>query len=96
MKNIYRVHAIERMFERRIDIDDIQAALENGETVENYVDENGYPGRLILLRRGNRAIHVVVAYNSTDDENIIITGYRPDLQHWAKDFKRRRDDLSDV
>jgi hypothetical protein len=96
MKNIYRVHAIERMFERKIDINDIQAALENGETIENYVDETGYPGRLILIRRGNRALHVVTAYDVSEDENIIITGYRPDLEHWAKDFKRRRNDLFDV
>jgi hypothetical protein len=96
MKNIYRIHAIERMYERGISVKEIRAALENGEPIENYVDENAYPSRLIMILRGNRPLHIVAASNATDDETIIITGYRPDLAHWARDFKRRRNDLPDV
>ena len=96
MKIIFRIHAIERMFERGIGIKDIRLALENGETIENYVDDAAYPGRLILAQRGKRPLHVVAADNAVGDEVVVITGYRPDRTRWTEDFKQRRDDVSGV
>ena len=94
MKIIFRIHAIERMFERGIGVKDIRLALENGETIENYADEAAYPGRLILSRRGRRALHVVAADNLAGAETIVVTGYRPDPTRWTEDFKQRRDEVS--
>ena len=96
MKIIFRIHAIERMFERSIGVKDIRSALENGETIENYADEAAYPGRLILAQRGKRPLHIVAADNETVDEVIVITGYRPDRSRWTDDFKQRRDEVSGV
>ena len=96
MKIIFRIHAIERMFERGIGVKDIRAALENGETIENYADEAAYPGRLILTQRGKRALHVVAADHQAVDEVIVITGYRPDRTRWTDDFRQRRDEVSGV
>ncbi|MCX6067525.1 MAG: DUF4258 domain-containing protein [Chloroflexi bacterium] len=95
MKIIFRIHAIERMFERGIGVKDIRAALETGENIENYADTT-YPGRLILAQRGKRPLHVVAADNIAGDEVIVITGYRPDRTRWMDDFKRRRDEVLDV
>jgi hypothetical protein len=39
---------------------------------------------------GRRPIHVVVADNADDDENIVITAYEPDAAEWETDFKRRK------
>ena len=96
MKIIYRIHAIERMFERGIGVKEIRAALETGEAIENYPDDAAYPGRLILAQRGKRPLHVVAADNTAGDEVIVITGYRPDRSRWTEDFKRRRDEVLDV
>jgi hypothetical protein len=96
MKIMFRIHAIERMFERGISIKDIRSALETGEDIENYADDASYPARLVLSWRGKRALHVVAADNIVDDEIIVITGYRPDPTRWAEDFKRRRDEMLDV
>ena len=96
MKIIYRIHAIERMFERGIGVKDIRTALENGEDIEFYSDETAYPGRLILAWRGKRPLHVVAADNVAGNEVIVITGYRPDRSRWTDDFKRRRDEMPDV
>jgi hypothetical protein len=94
MKIIYRIHAIERMFERAIGIKDIRIALEIGEDIEHYEDKAAYPGRLVLARRGKRPLHVVAADNKAEDMVIIVTGYRPDRARWTDDFKRRRDEVS--
>jgi hypothetical protein len=46
--------------------------------------------RLVLGWSDSRPIHVVVADNVDDQENIVITVYEPDLTEWERDFKRRK------
>lgn len=96
MKINYRIHAVERMFERGISVQEIRAALEFGEIIESYVDEAAYPARLVLAGKGKRRLHVVAADNVAGDESIVITAYRPERERWSDDFKRRRDDLPDM
>jgi hypothetical protein len=96
MKIIFRIHAIERMFERGIGISEIRAGLEKGEAIEHYVDEATYPGRLIMFSSGKKNLHVVVADNTSDGEVIVVTGYRPDRRRWTDDLKRRRDEVPDL
>lgn len=93
---MFRVHAIERMFERGIGVKDVRVALEAGQNIEDYVDNDSYPARLILIQRGKRPLHLVAADNAADGETIIITGYRPDPTRWTDDFKRRRDEVPDL
>ena len=90
MKIIFRIHAIQRMFERRIAKTDVRHALVNSETIENYPDDTPYPSRLLLGWSGNRPLHLVVADNIEDDEQIIITVYEPDPNLWEADYKRRK------
>jgi hypothetical protein len=87
---IFRVHALRRMFERRIREEDILHVLATGEVIEDYPTDFPYPSRLVLGWCENRAIHVVAAYNKVANETIIVTAYEPDLQKWEADFKRRR------
>lgn len=96
MKIIYRIHAIERMFERGIGISEIDAAIKKGEDIEHYIDEAAYPGRLIMHRNGKKNLHVVVADNIPERETIVVTGYRPDHRRWTNDLKRRRDEVPDL
>lgn len=93
MKNpslIYRVHAVQRMFERKISIKKILQTLDAGETIEDYSDEQASPGRLLLGWDGKRPIHVVVSENIETNEKIIVTVYSPELSQWKKGFKRRK------
>jgi len=87
---IFRVHAIQRMFMRRITKDEVLHAIEAGEVIEEYPDDTPYPSRLILGWEGQRPLHVVAAYDAEDDEEIIITVYKPDPAHWESDYKRRK------
>jgi hypothetical protein len=86
----FRVHAIHRMFRRRITADDVRAVLENGEVIKDYPSDTPYPSQLILGWREGRPIHIVAAYNAIDDEAIVITAYEPDPEQWGADFKRRK------
>ena len=87
---IFRVHAVQRMFERQINADDVKLVLETGEMIENYPDDTPYPSRLLLGWISKRPLHVVVAENRLDKESIIITVYEPDSELWEPDFKRRK------
>jgi len=86
----FRIHAVQRMFEREVAVRNVIQALELGETIEDYADEMPEPGRLILAYQGRRPFHVVVSGNSERNETTIITVYLPMLDQWKKDFKTRR------
>jgi len=88
-KIVFRTHAIQRMFQRRIDEKDVRSVLETGETVERYPDDSPYPSRLILGWLGKQPLHVVAADNTADNETIVITVYEPEQDKWSPDFKRR-------
>lgn len=89
MKYIYRVHAIERMFQRDIYEYQVEEVIENGEIIESYEDDKPYPSFLVLGYVDDVALHVV--YARDDGGNIIvITAYRPNLNKWQNNFKIRR------
>ncbi len=90
-KLIFRVHALRRMFQRRITLDDVRIVLALGEVIEARPDDLPYPSRLLLGYAGGRALHIVVADNSATDEMIVATIYEPDPAQWLPGFKRRRD-----
>jgi hypothetical protein len=87
---IFRVHALRRMFERRISVDDIRVALENGEIIEDYPDDVPYPSGLTLGWVAGRPLHIVAAEVTNTGETIIITVYEPDPKLWESNFKRRK------
>jgi Domain of unknown function (DUF4258) len=86
---VFRVHAIQRMYQRDISEVEVRHVITTGETVEDYPDDTPYPSRLVLGWNDRRPIHVVVADNVDEQENIVITVYEPDPLEWQPDFKRR-------
>lgn len=87
---VFRVHAVQRMFERNISREDVRAVLATGEVIREYPDDTPYPSRLILGWRGKRPLHVVAADNHTARETIIITVYQPDPDQWGPDFRSKK------
>jgi len=90
MKITFRAHAVRRMFERAVATDEVRAVLATGETIADYPDDTPYPSRLVLGWRGGRPLHVVAAYNATDDETIVVTVYEPVTADWEPDFRRKK------
>lgn len=89
-KIIFRVHAVQRMFERNVSIKKVLGAIESGETIEDYSSEMPEPSRLILGFQGKRPFHVVTSENPVTNEITIITVYLPEPDKWRKDFRSRR------
>lgn len=89
-KIVFRVHAIQRMFERKISVQNVSHVLQSGETIEDYSAEMHEPSRLILGFQGKRPFHIVTSENLKTSEITIITVYVPDPEKWNKDFTSRR------
>lgn len=89
-KIIFRVHAVQRMFERNIPAKKVSQALQLGEIIEDYSSEMTEPSRLILGFQGKRPFHVVTSENPETKETTIITVYIPNPDKWNKDFKSRK------
>lgn len=87
---VFRIHAVQRMFERKISEESVKQVLQSGEMIEDYSDEMPRPGGLMLGRRGNRPLHVVMTENERENELIVITVYEPKLSHWKPGFKARK------
>lgn len=87
---IFRVHAIQRMFQRGISKDDVRSVLESGRLIEEYPDDHPDPSRLVLGWSGSRPIHVVASDDLNTHETIVITVYEPDPAKWEASFSRRR------
>lgn len=88
---IFSVHAVKRMFNRRVTSHEVRKVIEEGHTIEEYPNDSPYPSRLIMGWNGERPLHVVVAENEQEDEVIVVTVYEPDLFNWLPGFERRRE-----
>ena len=90
MALVFRSHALQRMFQRRVSTEEVRRALATGEDIEDYPYDLPYPGRLVLGNVDGRPLHIVVADNAQALETIVITVYEPDPALWTTDFRRRR------
>ena len=90
MTFIYRIHAIERMFERDISQEDVELVFTGGKTIEVYDEDKPYPSFLMLHYIEERPLHVVFA---KDDEGnvIVITAYEPTHLKWQDNMRIRKD-----
>lgn len=90
VKILYRVHAVQRMFERKISATKVRRALEAGDVIEDYSAEMPEPSRLMLGFQGKRPFHVVTSENLEANEITVITVYLPDSNKWKKDSRSRK------
>ena len=84
MSFIYRVHAVERMFQRDIEEVSVEHVVINGDIIERYTDDKPYASYLSLGFVDDEVpLHVV--YAKDEEENfIIIIVYIPSHEKWEK------------
>ena len=82
-------HVLERLRERRIDIDDVVSVITNGEIIEQYPSDYPSPSCLVMgYTVAGEPLHVVCGSNGA--KLWFITAYFPDPIGWTDDFKKRR------
>ncbi|MBM3934405.1 MAG: DUF4258 domain-containing protein [SAR202 cluster bacterium] len=88
-KVIFRFHALNRMFQRRIRKQNVYRVLGTGETIEDYPKSHPFPSRLVLGCIDFRPLHVVVGFDERLGLTYIVTAYEPDPSEWEPGFRRR-------
>ena len=75
----------------QIHVDEVLQALDTGEIIEEYTEDQPYPSSLIMGRTSTgRPLHIVAALVPAEEQLIIITTYQPDPDRWEPDFRRRK------
>ena len=87
---VYRVHALQRMFEREIERSVVESVIQSGTTIESYPENTPYPSRLVLGWDRDRPVHVMVADILHDEETMVITVYQLDRMRWDASFSKRQ------
>ncbi|HKU52932.1 MAG TPA: DUF4258 domain-containing protein [Nitrospira sp.] len=87
---LFRIHAVQRMFERKISMKSVSRAIRSGEIIEDYSSEMPEPSQLILGFQGKSPFHVVTSENADTSVTTVITVYLPYLDQWNNDFRSRR------
>jgi hypothetical protein len=83
------VHAEKERYAEEVSLTDIEAAILNGEVLEDYLDDPRGESCLILGYSRSRAIHIVCGYTSVRSLRII-TVYLPKPSKWLNDRTRRQ------
>ena len=86
----FRLHAVERMFEREISVADVEEIIRSGKVIEDYPHDAPYPSCLMLGVVRGRSLHVVVAKDEEFKRAIVVTVYQPDAEQWEPGFERRK------
>lgn len=87
---IFRLHAVERMFERGISTENVRQVIQSGKVIEDYPNDAPFPSCLMLGHVRKKPLHVVLAIDKEANRAIIITVYEPDPIQWEPGFERRR------
>ena len=87
-RKVYWTYHVNLRLERRdITRQEILAAVDTYEIVEEYPEDKYLPSYLVL---GNGSFHVLVAVDVESDNVRIVTAYRPDPAEWERGFRTRR------
>lgn len=83
-------HALDQSILRRVRVQEVRAAIANGQIIEDYPNDKYAPSCLISgLTQDQRPIHIQCSYPSRSIVKII-TLYEPDRQRWNANFTQRR------
>jgi len=88
----YSRHAVSRMAQRKIDAQEVEAAILGGTIIKHYPEDTPYPSSLVIGVSAIGVLHVVYSkYESAAEvEYLVITVYRPDSKDWDEAFTTRR------
>ncbi len=85
----FSAHAVQRMFERRIDETVVVDVIRRGEVIAAYEEDQPYPSVLLLGMHEQMPVHVVAARQPESGIVRIITVYIPNTELWSSDYKTR-------
>ncbi len=79
-----------RLAERNISQNVVLEVILKGEVIEDYPEDRPFSSCLIFKVVKGKPFHVVVSLDEQNQKAYIITAYKPNLDKFESDFKKRR------
>ncbi len=89
---VWRHHSKIRMGQRNFIGREVKTAILNGDIIERYENDKPFPSFLIFGMIGKRPVHVVAAYDESEEMVYIVSLYEPNIEQFKDDYKTRRED----
>ncbi len=89
-KILYTYHANMRLRARFISRESILDSWTEYVIIEEYPTDKYLPSYLVHSEYRGEAFHVLFAVDMEGDNVRVVTAYRPSVEDWEDDFKRRR------
>jgi hypothetical protein len=85
-------HALGKLAAETISVEDVEAALQHAEIIEDYPHLHRHlPNCLVLIYAAPvGSVHCVVAINQPADYVLMLTVYRPSDKEWNDDVRTRK------
>ena len=87
----FKKHALVRIVERKISIQEVEEALLNCNLIESYSEDKPLPSYLVIgFTKNERPLHILVALDKIEGYIWIITVYEPDQTIWSDQMTKRK------
>jgi len=86
----WRKHTLVRLAERNISQNVVLEVILKGEVIEDYPENRPFSSCLMFKVVKGKPFHVVVSLDEQNQKAYIITAYKPNLDKFESDFKKRR------
>ena len=87
----FKKHALVRIVERKISIQEVEEALSNCSIIESYSEDKPLPSYLVIgFTKNERPLHILVALDKIEGYIWIITVYEPDQTIWSNQMTKRK------
>jgi hypothetical protein len=87
----FKKHALVRIVERKISIQEVEEALLNCNVIESYSGDKPLPSYLVIgYTKNKRPLHIIVALDKIERYIWIITVYEPNQTIWSEQMTKRK------
>lgn len=87
---VYSLHVFQKLRLIDLGLAEFEQLLGHGEVIEEILDSPEEAREIVLLVDWTRPLHLVVAVDSGQQEERLVTVYEPRSAEWDDEFKRRK------
>lgn len=87
---VYSLHVFQKLRAIDLGLAEFEQLLGSGEVIEELKDSSQQTRELVLLVEWTRPLHLVVAVDSGQREERLVTVYEPRPSDWDDEFKVRK------
>lgn len=87
---VYSLHVFQKLRLIDLGLTEFEQLLGGGEVIEELRDSPEQTREIVLLVEWTRPLHIVMAVDSGQQEERLVTAYEPRPRDWDDKFKRRK------